>query len=184
MEKSPRIAVFCGSNDGSDLYVDAAIALGNALLEFNIDLVYGAGARGLMGKLAKTVKDGGGYVVGVNPDRFHATGKHQMENDEYIVVQTLQELKEIMISRADAFIALPGGIGTLDEIMEVLSLRQLGFCDKPIGFLNIGSYYDRLLSFFEFMISEGFMRKQDLDLFIVSEKPRELVIKILDLLKP
>ena len=185
MKKNPAITVFCGSNDGSDpyseLYIEAALSLGNVLAELRVDLIYGAGDRGLMGRVAKAAREGGSKVIGVNLERFHASGKHRMENDEYIVTKTLQERKEKMISRSDAIIVLPGGIGTLDELMEVLSLRQLGFFDKPIALLNIDNYFGGLLSFFSFMISKGFMREKDLGLFTVSENPRELVTRLLQI---
>jgi uncharacterized protein (TIGR00730 family) len=178
-----QVAVFCGSKGSSAHYQEAAQMVGTALAAQGAGLVYGAGDMGLMGLVARAVQEGGGYIIGVNPMRFHASGRHRMDNDEYIVVDTMFKRKELMISRADACIALPGGIGTLDEIMDVYSLRQLGIWEKPIGLLNTGHFYDGLLTFFNHMIAQGFTKPQDLDYLTLREDPVELVTTILDMVR-
>jgi uncharacterized protein (TIGR00730 family) len=179
MYKGIQILVFCGSNEGSPCYHEAAVMVGKTMAAQGAGLVYGAGDRGLMGSVARAVRDGGGYTVGVNPRKFHASGKHRLDNDEYILVETLQERKQIMISRADACVTLPGGIGTLDEFMDVFTLSQLGFWNKPIGLLNTRGFYDGLLAFLDHMIREGFLKQQDKDSLIVREDPEALVGAVL-----
>jgi uncharacterized protein (TIGR00730 family) len=183
MDKRIQILVFCGSNAGSLFYHNAAALVGEVIAAHGAGLVYGAGDRGLMGSVARAVKVGGGYTVGVNPRKFHASGKHRLDNNEYILVDTLQERKQIMISKADACIVLPGGIGTLDEFMDVFTLSQLGFWNKPIGLLNTGRFYDGLLAFLDHMIQEGFLKQQDKDSLVVLEDPEVLVRTILDMVQ-
>jgi uncharacterized protein (TIGR00730 family) len=183
MDKGIRLLVFCGSNEGSLLYHKAAELVGRVMAAHGAGLVYGAGDRGLMGSVARAVKAGGGYTLGVNPKRFHASGKHRLDNDEYILVDTIQERKQVMISKADACIVLPGGIGTLDEFMDVFTLSQLGFWNKPIGLLNTGHFYDGLLAFLDHMIREGFLNQRDKDSLLVDEDPERLVCAILGMVQ-
>jgi uncharacterized protein (TIGR00730 family) len=183
MDKGIRLLVFCGSNEGFLPYHKAAELVGKAIAARGAGLVYGAGDRGLMGSVARAVKAGGGYTVGVNPRRFHASGKHRLDNDEYILVDTIQERKQVMISKADACIVLPGGIGTLDEFMDVFTLNQLGFWSKPIGLLNTGRFYDGLLAFLDHMIQEGFLKQKDKDSLLVDEDPERLVCTVLGMVQ-
>ncbi|MDR2102610.1 MAG: TIGR00730 family Rossman fold protein [Treponema sp.] len=183
MDRGIRVLVFCGSNAVSLPYHQAAERVGTALAAHGAGLVYGAGDRGLMGSVARAVKAGGGYTLGVNPRRFHASGKHRLDNDEYILVDTIQERKQVMIARADACMVLPGGIGTLDELMDVFTLRQLGFWNKPIGLLNTGGFYDGLLAFLDYMIREGFLKPGDKDALLVDDDPERLVCAVLGMVQ-
>jgi uncharacterized protein (TIGR00730 family) len=183
MDKGIRIVVFCGSNEGSPPYHNAAETVGKLIAAHGAGLVYGAGDRGLMGSVARAVKAGGGYTVGVNPRVFHASGKHRLDNDEYILVDTMQERKQVMIAKADACIVLPGGIGTLDELMDVFTLSQLGFWNKPIGLLNTEHFYDGFLAFLDHLIHEGFLRQKDKDTLLVDEDPERLVCAILGMVQ-
>jgi uncharacterized protein (TIGR00730 family) len=183
MDKGIGILVFCGSNEGSLLYHNAAETVGKVIAARGAGLVYGAGDRGLMGSVARAVKAGGGYTLGINLKSFHASGKHRLDNDEYILADTIQERKQLMISKAGACIVLPGGIGTLDEFMDVFTLSQLGFWDKPIGILNTGHFYDGLLAFLDHLIREGFLKQKDKDSLLVDEDPERLVCAVLGMVQ-
>ncbi|MBY0589107.1 TIGR00730 family Rossman fold protein [bacterium] len=162
-----RIAVFCGSKSGSKpIYADAARALGRALAEQQIELVYGGGSIGLMGVLADAVIAAGGRVIGIIP--YGLAQKEVMHEglSDLRLVRTMHERKAMMASLADGFMALPGGLGTMDEFFEILTWAQLGEHAKPIGILNTARFYDPLLAYLQNMVSEGFVKKSNLDLFI------------------
>ena len=157
-EPTFSICVYCGSRPGENpLFADAARAVGAWIGAHGGQLVYGGGRSGLMGIVADATQAAGGRVVGVIPqalvDKEHA--RHAC--DELHIVQTMHERKALMAERSDAFIALPGGIGTFEELFEVWTWRQLGYHDKPIGILNIAGYYDGLLAFLHTSVSSGFM---------------------------
>ena len=157
-EPTFSICVYCGSRPGENpLFADAARAGGAWIGAHGGQLVYGGGRSGLMGIVADATQAAGGRVVGVIPqalvDKEHA--RHAC--DELHIVQTMHERKALMAERSDAFIALPGGIGTFEELFEVWTWRQLGYHDKPIGILNIAGYYDGLLAFLHTSVSSGFM---------------------------
>src|SRR3954469_201679 len=132
-------------------------------------LVYGGGKTGIMGALARAVKEDGGRVVGVIPEFMKVKELAFDEADELVTVITMRERKLLMETRADAFVALPGGWGTLEEMMEILTLRQLDVIRKPCVFLNQGGFYDDLLRFFERMVRERFNKVSNLDLFRVAK---------------
>ena len=157
-----NIAVFCGSSMGVDpLYEEKAVELANKLSDMECDLVYGAGSRGIMGVFAKIMKERGRRVVGVPPTRFNKSNEdHPFQIDEYIVVDTMKERKAEMYKRADAFIIFPGGTGTLDEMAEIITLKNLGFTGKPIVIYNINGFYDGLIKLFEEMKKEGFWKEK------------------------
>lgn len=154
-----RICVYCGSSPGKrDDYRRAARSLAAVLVARDLELIYGGSSKGLMGKLADAVLERGGRVCGVMP---HSLVKKEVAHDgltELIVTETMHERKALMADRADGFIALPGGFGTLEEIIEVLTWAQLGFHDKPCGLLNVAGYYDRLREFMAHAESEGFLK--------------------------
>jgi len=170
------ICVYCSSSDRLDSkYYAAAEALGRAMAARGWGLVYGGGKVGLMGTLARAVKAGGGRVVGVIPQFMCDKELAYDEADELITVITMRERKMLMESRADAFVALPGGWGTLEEIMEILTLRQLDVIRKPCVFLNQDGFYDELFRFFGKMVEERFNKPTNLSLFEVARTVDETV---------
>ena len=173
--KKQAITVFCGSADGHDpIYAEVAAQLGETLARENRRLVYGAGCRGLMGAVAKAAVARGAHVTGVNIARF-SNPKYIMQVDENIVADTIQERKMCMLEKCDALIALPGGIGTLDELFEVLSMLQLGLTDKPIGILNVNSFYDPLLKFIDQITESGFFNPKYSKIIIARNTIGELL---------
>jgi uncharacterized protein (TIGR00730 family) len=152
------ICVYCGSRHGAKRsYTEAAQALGRAIGERGWQLVYGGGKVGLMGEVADATLAAGGRVVGVIPKTLQAREVGHRGLHELHVVDTMHQRKQMMAERSDVFIALPGGIGTLEELYEVWTWRQLGYHDQPIGLLNTEGYYDSLLSFMQHAVAEGFL---------------------------
>ena len=167
------IAVFCGSRSGKNsLYMEAATAVGNVLVNEKIDLIYGGGNNGLMGAVAKVVYEGGRNVTGIIPQLGWDV---MVTHGDIINVESLEERKSVMFKAADAFIALPGGFGTMDELMEVIDMNQLGIHDKPIGILNVNNYYDKLLEWIENSIEEEFMYSRGRDIIIADSDPVNLI---------
>jgi cytokinin riboside 5'-monophosphate phosphoribohydrolase len=153
-----HLCVFCGSSDRVDAkYLQAAAETGREVARRGWGLVYGGGKTGLMGAVARGVKDGGGKVVGVIPEFMKARELEFSEADELVSVLTMRERKMLMETRADAFLALPGGWGTLEELMEILTLAHLEVLHKPVVILNQDGYYDELLAFTEKIVREKFM---------------------------
>ncbi|KVI07763.1 Cytokinin riboside 5'-monophosphate phosphoribohydrolase LOG, partial [Cynara cardunculus var. scolymus] len=153
-----RICVFCGSSSGKNpSYRLAAVQLGNQLVDRNIDLVYGGGSIGLMGLVSKAVFDGGRHVLGVIPKMLMSKEIIGETVGEVKVVSNMHQRKAEMARQADAFIALPGGYGTLEELLEVITWAQLGIHQKPVGLLNVDGYYSSLLSFIDKAVDEGFI---------------------------
>jgi uncharacterized protein (TIGR00730 family) len=163
------ICVYCGASSGiSPLYADNARALAKTLAERKIELVYGGGNVGLMGIIADEVMRLGGRVTGVIPAALLEKEVGHRGLDTLHVVDNMHERKAMMADLADGFIAMPGGLGTMEELFEVLTWSQLGFHDKPIGLLNAGGYYDALLSFIAHMVEQGFLRKPQASLLMVA----------------
>ena len=170
------LCVYCSSSDRLDKkYVTAAESLGRAMVAHGWGLVYGGGRTGLMGAVAKTVKKSGGRVVGVIPEFMKLKEIAYDEADELVTVVTMRERKLLMESRADAFVAMPGGWGTLEEMMEILALRQLDVLRKPCVFLNQDGFYDDLFRFFDRMIGERFNKPSNLELFRVARTVDEVM---------
>lgn len=140
-----------------------------------IGVVYGAGGVGLMGVLADAVLENGGEITGVIPDKLMDMEVAHEGITELRVVRTMHERKALMAELSDGFIALPGGLGTLEETMEMLTWLQLEYHDKPVGLLNVRGYYDPLLGFFRHMNEEGFISEKILDAFAVDDAPESLV---------
>ena len=152
------LCVYCGSRTGRDAaYADTAAKVGHWIGRLGGQLVYGGGRNGLMGVVADATLAAGGRVVGVIPRSLVEREHAHRGCTELIVVETMHERKRIMAERADAFLALPGGIGTFEELFETWTWRQLGYHDKPIGVLNQDGYYDGLLGFVAQSVSSGFM---------------------------
>jgi uncharacterized protein (TIGR00730 family) len=153
-----RVCVFCGASSGVDpQYMAAARAVGEGLARRGIGLVYGGGRVGLMGAVAEAALAAGGEVIGVIPQGLVDRELAHPELSELLVVETLHERKALMAERADAFIALPGGLGTLEELAEVLSWAQLELHTKPIGLLEVRDYWALLLAWLDFAVAEGFV---------------------------
>jgi len=174
-----RICVFCGSSPGVRAsYAEAAVNLGHTLVETGLDLVYGGADVGLMGILARTVLDSGGRVTGVIPRMLVEKEVAFTRVEDLRVVQSMHERKALMAELADGFIALPGGIGTMEEFIEVLTWSHLGIHRKPCGLLNSGGYYDRLLGFLDHMAEEGFARPESREALLVDEDPAVLLMRM------
>lgn len=164
------LCVYCSSSDRIDpKYTAAAEALGTAMVRQGWDLVYGGGKTGLMGTTARAVKAAGGRVVGVIPEFMKAKELAYDEADELVTVITMRERKLLMEARADAFVALPGGWGTLEEILEILTLRQLDVVRKPCVLFNQDGFYDDLLRLFQRMLQDRFFKPSNLGLFRVTD---------------
>lgn len=173
------ICVYCGSRRGSDTaHVEAAIALGRALAQQGTTLVYGGGHVGLMGLLADAALADGGRVIGVIPEQLQQKEVAHSGLSQLHVVADMHERKAMMAQLAEAFIAMPGGLGTLEELAEMLTWQQLGIHTKPIGLLNSGGYYDRLLDFIDHAVENGFVRPEDRRSLCVAETPEPLLRKL------
>lgn len=160
------LCVYCASSDRLDpKYYGAAAELGREMVMRGWGLVYGGGRTGMMGAVARAVKQNGGRVVGVIPEFMKARELAYNEADELLTVITMRERKLLMETRADAFVALPGGWGTLEEILEILTLRQLDVVKKPCVLFNQDGFYDELLRLFDRMLNERFFKPSNLDLF-------------------
>lgn len=176
-----NICVYCSSSSRIDAkFGSVAERMGHLLADHGYGLVYGGGNVGLMGMLARAVHARRGHVFGVIPAALQQIEGVAYEiADDLVVTQTMQERKAIMYTRADAFVVLPGGFGTLEEFMEVLSLKQLGYHDKPLLLVNAFNFYRPLLDLFEHIYEEQFARASHRDLYRVVEAPEE-VIRVLN----
>jgi uncharacterized protein (TIGR00730 family) len=155
------ICVFCGSNGGADpVYAEAASAVGRGLAERGIRIVYGGGRVGLMGALADSARAAGGEVIGVMPQALVDREIGHTGIDDLRVVDTMHERKALMVELADAFVALPGGIGTLEELFEVYTWAQLGIHAKPLALLDVGGYFEALATFLDHSVAERFLRPE------------------------
>jgi uncharacterized protein (TIGR00730 family) len=171
-----RVCVYAGSNRGSNpVYAEATTALGNELAARGIGIVYGGGKVGLMGVIADTVLAAGGEAIGVMPQALIDREIGHTGLTELKVVDSMHERKALMAELADAFIALPGGIGTLEELIEIYTWSQLGIHDKACGVLNVRGYYDGLATFLDHAVSEGFLRAQHRAVLSISADPAELL---------
>jgi uncharacterized protein (TIGR00730 family) len=173
------LCVFCGSNSGNEAaYANVAREFGALLATSNIALVYGGGHVGLMGIVADAVLAGGGKAIGVIPRMLWDREVGHRNLTELHVVETMHERKAMMASLSDAFVALPGGLGTLEEIFEVWTWAQLGIHRKPLGFLDALGFYDALLSFLDGAVDAGFIRAQHRSMAIVDVDPASLLRRL------
>lgn len=171
-----RVCVFCGSSTGaSPAYREAATALGRLLAERGVGVVFGGGRIGLMGALAEAALACGGEVVGVIPGPLRTRELAHPGVAAMHVVPTMHARKALMNELSDAFLALPGGFGTFDELFEVVTWGQLGIHEKPIGLLNVGGYFDALLAMVDHAVAEGFVRQPQRELLCVATDPGELL---------
>lgn len=173
------IVVYCGSNPGKQtLYAEAAYALGAALAQRNIKLIYGGGNMGLMGRVADGAMDHAGFVTGIIPNFLAKLEVAHKTLSELHFVETMHERKAKMVSMSDGVIALPGGYGTFDELFEILTWAQLRIFHGPVGLLNINGFYDLLLLQLDKMVEEGFLRAENRQLLVVAEDAETLLQKM------
>ncbi|KAL7128181.1 hypothetical protein ABFS83_14G298400 [Erythranthe nasuta] len=176
-----RICVFCGSSPGKNpSYQLAAVQLGTQLVERSIDLVYGGGSIGLMGLVSQAVYNGGRHVLGVIPTTLMPREITGEPVGEVRAVSGMHQRKAEMNRQADAFIALPGGYGTLEELLEVITWAQLGIHHKPVGLLNVDGYYNSLLSFIDKAVDEGFITPSARHIILSAPTAHELMSKLED----
>lgn len=174
-----RICVYCGSSIGiRPEYSEVSRLLGKSLAKNNIELVYGGSKIGLMGEVSNEVLKNNGKAIGVMPKGLFSIETASENLTKFIEVETMHERKQTMCDLSDGFIALPGGLGTFEELFEMLSWARIGIHQKPIGLLNICNFFDPLINMLKNTCNEGFMKKSNMDLFCVSENPLELIQKM------
>lgn len=173
-----RITVFCGSSSTCpEKYLEEAQKVGRVIAQQGRALIYGSGSRGSMGRVAMGAQEKNGYVIGVNVQRF-ANSPYTLDVDEYQITETMQSRKVTMIEEGDACIAIPGGIGTLDELTEIFSLAQLGIYNKPFGILNTDHYFDGFLLQIERARQDHFLKEKDYQRLQVAEDIETLLKKL------
>lgn len=171
-----NICVYCGSNTGNDpVYTEQAQALGRALVTRGLGLVYGGSKVGIMGVVADAVLQAGGRAIGIIPEALMQKELAHHHLTELHVVHSMHERKTMMAERASAFIAMPGGVGTLEEIFEAWTWAQLGFHRKPCGLLNVAGYYDQLAGFLDHTVASGFMQPQHRQMLVVDADADQLL---------
>lgn len=176
-----RICVYCGSSSGkSPEYIESAHALAEALVERGIGLVYGGASVGIMGAIADTVLDHGGEVIGVIPQSLVEKEVSHHGLTELKVVASMHERKAAMAEISDGFIALPGGLGTLEELFEMLTWSQLGFHQKPCGILNVKQYFDHLRLFLDHAVEQQFVKDVHRNMLLVEQNPSKLLTLMAD----
>lgn len=179
------ICIYCGSSSGRlEAYGSAACALAEALVSRNIGLVYGGAGIGIMGMVANQVLKLGGQAIGVIPKALAHKEVAHKNLTELHVTQSMHERKMLMAELADGFIALPGGIGTLEELFEIWTWAQLGFHNKPCGLLNVEGYYDSLIGFLDHVLAEQFVKKEHHALLLVETNPHTLLDRFINYQPP
>ena len=174
-----RLCVFCGTNTGSRPdYRTAARELGTLLAEEGIELVYGGASVGIMGELADAVQEGGGHVTGIIPQQLIQKEAAHRGIQDLIVVASMHQRKSQMADLSDGFIALPGGIGTLEGFLEILTWGQLGIHAKPCGILNIAGYFDALTAFLDHAVKEDFLTEAHRQTMMVESTPKALLERL------
>jgi uncharacterized protein (TIGR00730 family) len=179
MNELKAICVFCGGNAGNKpRYAEMAVAMGQELAARKLALIYGGGSVGLMGKVAGTARDQGCAVIGIIPEHLTTEELMGYPIGELIVVATMHERKAKMAAMSDAFVALPGGFGTLDELFEAITWGQIGLHEKPIGLLNVDGFFNPLIAYIDHCVNEGFIRPQHRNLFLVDDDPARLLERL------
>ena len=163
------------SNEIDSVYLESGYALGLAMAKRGHGMVFGGGNTGLMGTAARGMTDGGGRITGIAPGFFNKPGVLYQKCSELIFTETMRARKALMEEKSDGFIMTPGGIGTYEEFFEILTLKQLGRHEKPIGILNAGGYYDQLEALLKMTASRGFMHESCLDLYYITDDPEKLL---------
>lgn len=176
-----RVCVFCGSSSGNrDVYAAAAKSVAQCLVAKGIGIVYGGGGTGLMGVLADTALEAGGEIIGIIPRHLVSKEVSHTGLSDLRVVGSMHERKAMMGELSDAFLALPGGFGTLEEFCEVLTWTQLGLYRKPCGILNVNGFYDHLLALFDHAVDEQFLRAIHRGIVISGDQPESLITRLLE----
>jgi uncharacterized protein (TIGR00730 family) len=179
------VCVYCGASSGHDpVHAEAARALGREMAQQRLALIYGGGHVGLMGIIADAVLDAGGEVTGVIPKALMDTEVGHDRLTRLMVVKDMHERKALMAELANGFIAMPGGIGTLEELFEAMTWAQLGFHEKPVGLLNVNGFYDKLLAFLSQLEQEGFLRAEHKNLLINESEPSALLERLREFRMP
>ena len=176
MREIQSICVYCGSSSGTnEAFASATSELGSLMARRGIELIYGGGAVGLMGLIADTVMEAGGTVTGIIPTGLFPREVGHRELTDLIEVDTMHERKALMFERADAFIALPGGFGTMEELTEVTTWAQIGIHAKPIGVLNVDGYYDLFLAWLDRAIEDGLLKESNRSFMLDRSTPEEML---------
>lgn len=171
-----NISIFCGAHEGKNpKYAQSAKIISEAIAKKGINVVFGGGNVGLMKIISDTALDNGVEVLGISLKSLHALELANPRLNEIVVTDSLLDRKNEFMSRSDAFIVLPGGVGSLDELAEIMASNQLGIINKPVGILNTEGYYDHLLKWFDKAVEEGFISSANLKELLVSDNPEELV---------
>ena len=178
------MCVYCGSQEGNNpAYTTAAQTLGKALADNDIRLVYGGGNRGIMGGVSNAVKANNGKVLGIIPEFLltkEAGGEDAAENPDIIVTRDMHERKHTMFENSDAFVALPGGVGTLEEIVEIMTWAQLGRHSNPMVFVNIDGFWDPMIALLDHMREEGFLHSEQNMRLIVVDNAEDVVPEVIN----
>tara|TARA_B100000579_G_scaffold125252_1_gene100970 strand:+ start:686 stop:1267 length:582 start_codon:yes stop_codon:yes gene_type:complete len=180
-----HISIFCGAHEGKNpKYAEAARSVSECIAKQGINVVFGGGNVGLMKIISDTALDNGVEVLGISLKSLHALELANPRLKEIVVADTLLDRKDEFMSRSDAFIVLPGGVGSLDELAEIMASNQLGIINKPVGILNTEGYYDHLLEWFNNAVKEGFISSSNLNELLVSDSPEELVEMVVNHKRP
>jgi len=180
-----NISIFCGAHEGKNPeYANAAKSVAELIAKKGINVVFGGGNVGLMKIISDTALDNGVEVLGVSLKSLHALELANPRLNKIVVSETLLDRKDEFMSRSDAFIVLPGGVGSLDELAEIMASNQLGIINKPVGILNTEGYYDHLLKWFKKAVDEGFISSSNLKELLVSDSPEELVEMVVSHTRP
>jgi|SRR5699024_692046 len=185
MKHLDKICVFCGSREGNDMVIiDAAQEAGEVFAKRNITLVYGAAKIGIMGVMAKSVLENNGKVIGIIPEFLKMKEVVHLGLTKLITTDTMHERKLRMHQESDGFIALPGGMGTFEELFEILTWQQLGLHQKPIGLLNVNGFYNELIAMLETMVKKGFLSINHYNLLLIDTEIDNLLEKMGNFKKP
>jgi len=177
-----NICIFCGSSFGvNPIYVETTISFGKLIAEKDFRLIYGGGNTGLMGVLADTVLEAGGKVTGIIPKALFERERAHQGLTELHVVSSMHERKDMMDKLSDGVVALPGGLGTFDEFIEIMTWNQLEFINKPAGLLNVGGYFDHLISQIDFAVKEGFVSSGLRERIVIERDGNTLLNKVMRL---
>jgi len=180
-----NISIFCGAHEGNNpKYAEEAKKVAESIAKKGINVVFGGGNVGLMKIISDTALDNGVEVLGISLKSLHALELANPRLKEIVVTDTLLDRKDEFMSRSDAFVVLPGGVGSLDELAEIMASNQLGIINKPVGILNTEGYYDHLLSWFNKAVEEGFISPANLKELLVSDSPEELVDMVVSHTRP
>ncbi len=180
-----NISIFCGAHEGNNpKYAEEAKKVAESIAKKGINVVFGGGNVGLMKIISDTALDNGVEVLGISLKSLHALELANPRLKEIVVADTLLDRKDEFMSRSDAFVVLPGGVGSLDELAEIMASNQLGIINKPVGILNTEGYYDHLLSWFNKAVEEGFISPANLKELLVSDSPEELVDMVVSHTRP